>query len=260
MLLAIIAGLIVASLSLVGALFFHEKINTERLHRYILPAAVGIFLGVVFFELIPETLHEAEFWGPIAILFGFLGFYLLSHLLETYHHHHTDNHDDCSRGGARKLLIGDAVHNLADGVVIATSFMVNPTLGILATVGIALHEIPQEIAEYAVLRAAHYSQKRALFLNFLSATTVVFGVLLTYFFGVVLGEYLFILTGIAAGNLLYIATADLIPELRHSHREHFTKTFMATLLGVALIGTLITISHQEVSHGHEIHEETSELH
>jgi zinc and cadmium transporter len=243
MLLALSGAVLIALLSLIGALFFHEKVDTERLHRFIIPAAVGIFLGVVFFELIPETLHASELWGAVTILIGFLGFYLLSHILDTYHHHHTDAHDGCGQGGAKKLLIGDAVHNLADGVVIATSFMVNPTLGAIATVGIALHEIPQEIGEYAVLRAACYSQKRALFLTILSASTAVLGVLLTYAFGHVLEAYLFVLLGVAAGNLLYIATSDLIPELRHSHRDHFGKTFLATVSGVILIGALTSISH-----------------
>jgi zinc and cadmium transporter len=246
MLFALVASVIIASLSLIGALFFHTRINIEQLHRFVLPSAVGIFLGVVFFELIPETLHENEFWGAIAILIGLLGFYLLSHVLDTYHHHHTTTSDACGQGGARKLLIGDAIHNVADGVVIATAFMVNPALGVLTTIGIALHEIPQEIAEYAVLRAACYSQKRALFLNFLSATTVIVGVLITYLFGTLIEDFIFVLTGIAAGNLLYIATADLIPELRHSHREHFNKTFIATLLGVALIGSIITLTHERM--------------
>jgi zinc and cadmium transporter len=261
---ALIAALGIACLSLIGALFFHERANTEPLHRFVLPVAVGIFLGVVFFELIPETLHASEFWGPITILTGFLGFYLLSHMLDTYHHHHTNEHDGCARGGARRLLIGDAVHNFADGVVIATSFMVHPTLGFLATAGIALHEIPQEIAEYAVLRASCYSRRRALTLNFLSAMTVVLGVVLTFILGGFMHEFLFILTGIAAGNLLYIATSDLIPELRHSHREHFLKVFGATVFGVVLIGSIITAVHERVGHGaHEEDEhgrESEEIH
>ncbi len=260
MTLALVAALAVAALSLIGALFFHEKVNTERLHRFILPTAVGIFLGVVFFELLPETFHASESLGAIFVLAGFLGFYLLSHFLDTYHHHHSDAHDACAQGGARRLLIGDAVHNLADGVVIATSFMVNPALGLLTTVGIALHEIPQEIAEYAVLRAAQYSQKKALLLNFLSATTVIVGVLLTYLLGEFLHDYLFVLLGIAAGNLLYIATADLIPELRHSHRDHFFKTFGATLAGVILIGGLITYTHEKTGHSDDAEHSSIEAH
>jgi zinc and cadmium transporter len=252
--LALLSAAGITLLSLVGALFLGKKLDTARLHHIILPAAIGVFLGVVFFELIPETLHESETGGALAILFGFLGFYLLSHVLETYHHHHSDNHDACGQGGARTLLIGDAVHNLADGVVIATSFMINPTLGLLTTAGIALHEIPQEIAEYGVLRASGYSPRRALLLNFASSITVVLGVLLTYALGGVLHDYIFVLTGIAAGNLLYIATADLIPELRHSHKEHFKTMFLSTVIGVTLIGVLITLSHE--FGGHEEVEES----
>lgn len=257
MVLALLSACGIALLSLIGALFFGKELNTAKLHRIILPGAVGVFLGVVFFELIPETLHESETGGVIAILVGFLGFYLLSHLLQTYHHHHADGHDEhdeCEKGGARKLLIGDTVHNLADGVVIGTSFMINPALGLLTTAGIALHEIPQEIAEYGVLRASGYSSRRALFLNFMSAVSVILGVLLTYALGEILHEYIFVLTGIAAGNLLYIATADLIPELRHSHKEHFTTMFVSTLIGVTLIGALITLSHEYGTHDEHVDE------
>lgn len=254
MLTALLAALSITLISLIGALFFGKSVESSKLHRIILPGAIGVFLGVVFFELIPETLHASELGGSLALLGGFLGFYLLSHVLDTYHHHHRA-HDECEKGGARKLLIGDAIHNCADGVVIGTSFLINPTLGLLTTVGIALHEIPQEIAEYGVLRAAGYSPRRALMLNFISATTVVLGVLLTYLFGETLEEYTYILTGVAAGNLLYIASADLIPELRQSHRDHFRSMFISTLLGVTLIGVLIVGAHEKLSPHHD--EETA---
>lgn len=241
MVYALIAAAGIALIALVGVFFVGNHPNTEQLHRFVLPAAVGVFLGIVFFELIPETLAAGETWGSVSILVGFLGFYALSHLLETYHHHHSDDHDACTKNGARKLLMGDAIHNLADGVVIATSFMISPLVGALTTLGIALHEIPQEIAEYAVLRAAQYSPRRALMLNLLSASTVILGVLITDLIGGALASYLFAFTGIAAGNLLYIAAADLIPELRHSHKDHYIKTFLCTLGGVLLIGILITL-------------------
>lgn len=247
MLYALLAAFVIATISLIGIFFFGSHPHTERLHRVILPGAVGVFLGVVFFELIPETLEMSQTGGAVSILVGFLGFYLLSHILETYHHHH-DNEDTCSQGGAKKLLIGDAVHNLADGVVIASAFMISPFIGVLTTIGIALHEIPQEIAEYAVLRAAAYSHTRALFLNVLSASTVIVGVLLTYIVGSTVSGYVYVLTGIAAGNLLYIATADLIPELRHSHRDHFAKIYLATILGVLIIGGMIIFSHEQMEH------------
>ena len=240
---ALIGALCISLLSLVGVFFFGNTGRLHGAHRFILPAAVGVFLGIVFFDFIPETLEASHTFGPIAILVGFLGFYLLSHFLDTYHHHHTDSHDDCAHNGSRMLLIGDGIHNFADGVVIASAFILNPVAGVMTAIGIALHEIPQEIAEFGVLLRAGYSKGEACFYNMLSASSVILGVLLTYFFIHTFADIVFVLTGIAAGNLLYIATADFIPELRHSHKNHFVQTFAATLFGVVCIGVLITYTH-----------------
>ncbi len=241
---ALLGASAVALLSLIGVFFYGKEGQLRGAHGFILPIAVGVFLGIVFFELIPETFEASPEWGAVAIMFGFLGFYLLSHFLDTFHHHHSDDHDTCSQNGARKLLIGDGIHNFADGIVIASAFMINPVVGALTTIGIALHEIPQEIAEFGVLLQSGYSKNKAAFYNFISALCVIFGVVVTYFFSTSLGAYVFVLTGIAAGNLLYIATTDLIPELRHSHRDHFFRTFFATLLGVITIAILITSTHE----------------
>jgi len=255
---ALLAAAIVALLSLSGVFVFGNKGHLKGSHRFIIPIAIGMFLGVIFFELIPETLHGSEFYGAVAILVGFLSFYVLSHYLRTYHHHHdhtdaTDTHAHAS--GARMLLIGDAVHNIADGVVIASAFLIHPGVGIAATIGIALHEIPQEIAEYGVLRAAGYSRNRALFLNFLSASSILVGVLASFFIAS-FGEYIWILTGIAAGNLLYIVTSDLIPELQHhTHKDHFMKTFISTLIGLVLITVLISYAHEMIPHDESAHDE-----
>lgn len=238
---AIIAAVIVALLSLVGVFFFGGK-HSKKIHTFVLPVAVGVFLGVVFFELIPETIEMSHERGPIAIAVGFLGFYLLSHFLRTFHHHH-HRHDDCVGEGASMLLVGDTIHNIADGIVIATAFVVDPTIGIATTIGIALHEIPQEIAEFGVLIQSGYTKSKALFYNFISALSIVFGTLLTFIFLQSFASWLPILTGIAAGNLLYIAASDLIPELRESHQNHFWQTFFATLLGVIFIGVIIDLTH-----------------
>ena len=238
---AIIASAVVALVSVTGIFIFRNKGYMTGAHRFILPVAVGVFLGIVFLELVPETLAMSSS-GALAILGGFLGFYLLSHLLSTFHHHHHDD-DTCSKDGARMLLWGDAVHNAADGVVIATAFLVNPALGIITTIGVILHELPQEIAEFGVLVQAGYSKRRAAMLNLLSASSVVVGTAVTLFFSSVMGDYVWILTGIAAGNLLYIATSDFIPELREKHRAHFYQTFLMTILGVAFIAVTLQFSH-----------------
>ncbi|MFM2381878.1 MAG: hypothetical protein RLZZ76_645 [Candidatus Parcubacteria bacterium] len=247
-----IASLAVASLSLLGALFIGEKGGGKNMHRIIIPVAIGVFLGVIFFELIPETLAGSEFYGAVAIVTGFLLFSILSHVLKSYHHHHEEEHDGCNHTkSARMLLAGDAVHNVADGIVIASAFLISPSVGIATTIGIALHEIPQEIAEYGVLIHAGFSRKKALVYNFLSASSIFLGVALASIFAY-LGDYIWILTGIAAGNLLYIVASDMIPELSsEDHRPHFVQTFTATLFGLIAIVSLLTWSHEHMGHDHE---------
>lgn len=238
------AAIAVTLVSLTGVFIFQHRGYLTGTHRYILPFAVGVFLGVVFFELIPETLAEAPERGAFAILAGFLGFYLLSHILATFHHHHHRHEDDCAKDGAQMLLVGDAIHNIADGVVIATAFLINPVIGLVTTIGIILHELPQEIVEFGVLIRAGYSRAQAAVRNLLTASSVILGTILTLFLAEHMEGYIWVITGIAAGNLLYIATSDFIPELRENHHTHFYSSFLTTLLGVALIVVMLVISHQ----------------
>jgi len=245
----ILTALAVSSLSLVGVAFFGRTGRLVGTHRFIVPFAIGAFLGITFFELIPETLESSELYGAIAIVTGFLLFYLLSNILHTYHHHHDEHgHDDhcaATKVSAVMLLWGDLIHNMTDGIVIASAFFINPAVGIVTAVGIALHEIPQEIAEYGVLLKAGYTPKKAMVLNFLSALGTVFGAGLSILFMSALSEYIWILTGIAAGNLLYIATSDLLPGVhKESHKSgSFIPAFTATVIGVVVVAAMIQYTH-----------------
>lgn len=244
----IIAAIIVALLSLTGVFLFGSRGHITGTHRFIIPLAIGVFLGVVFFELIPETLESGGESGSLPIALGFIGFFLLSQILHTYHHHHGDNceNDGCEdKVGASLLLVGDSVHNLADGIVIASAFLINPAVGIATTIGIALHEIPQEIVEFAILLKAGYSKGKAAFYNFLSASTVIVGVAITILLANTFGNYIWILTGLAAGNLLYIAASDLLPDLQEVSRQHGTtwQPFVAMLVGLLGIMFILNLTH-----------------
>ncbi len=256
---ALLAAGAITLISLIGVLFFGRSGHMTGTNRYVIPTAIGVFLGVVFFELIPETLEAGGEYGSFPIIAGFLSFYLLSHILHTYHHHHDVRHDDdgCEhQAGASMLLVGDAVHNLADGIVIATAFMINPMVGVATTLGVALHEIPQEIAEFGVLLRAGYSKSKALTYNLLSASSVIFGVLITFTLANSLSGYVWVLTGLAAGNLLYIAAADLLPDVHKDSRASGTvvNSFLATLLGMVAIVALLIWSHETFGQAHDEHE------
>lgn len=245
----IVSTLAIALLSLLGMFFFGEKGHVDGTHRFIVPFAIGAFLAITFFELIPETLEASGFYGSVAIVGGFLLFYLVSNILHTYHHHHTcegdTDHCSATRVSALLLLCGDFVHNITDGVVVASAFLINPAVGWVAALGIALHEIPQEIAEFGVLRSAGYSRTKAAVLNFISATGIFLGAVLALLFATHFSSYMWILLGVAAGNLLYVAASDLLPGVhRESHTTGtFVGAFVSTLLGVVVVGALIGYSH-----------------
>lgn len=247
---AVVAALIIASLSGVGIFAFRNRRTHDDGTSPFLPLSIGAFLGVTFFELLPEAFHESA-RASIAITVGFLGFFLFARALREYHHHHRigddcAHHDATHRARGSLVLLGDSVHNFADGVVIAVAFSISFELGVATTIGIALHEIPQEIAQFYILLKAGYSRTKALFLNFLSATTIVLGVLFTHLFVSIFESSVGILIGIAAGNLLYIAASDLLPTLTNAgvSRREFVRQSTLVVFGLVVIAILLTIAHE----------------
>mgnify|MGYP000303657417 CR=1 FL=1 len=138
---ATLASVAIATCSITGALFFGNHKQLSGIERFVVPAAVGMLLSFVLYELLPETLLASPSYGGIVVAIGFIGFYVLANYL--HQHFHAKAAEDCDRKTAAALLLtGDAVHNLADGVILGTAFLIDPTIGIATAVGIALHEIP----------------------------------------------------------------------------------------------------------------------
>lgn len=252
---AIIASAAVALCSLVGALFFGNDRRLEGAERYIIPAAVGVFLSLVLFELIPETLHSNETWGGVMVAAGFILFYVLSYSLHRYFHNQEHlNEQECDRrGAANLLLIGDAVHNLADGVILGAAFLIDPALGIAVAIGLALHEIPQEIVEFGVLIRGGYTRGQAALRNLFSASSIVVGTILTILLAQAAEEYVWIITGLAAGNLLYIAATDLLPRVHGNLKNYqsFWYTLTSLILGFVIMTAVLIYTHETFGHGHE---------
>ncbi len=248
----IIAAVCIALTSLVGVLFFG---NTQKLigaQKYVVPMAVGVFLSLVLFELIPETLELSPELGGIAVAFGFVSFYVLANYLhQKYHHLEVE---DCDRkGAAALLLIGDGIHNIADGVILGGAFLIDPTVGVATAFGLALHEIPQEIVEFGVLLRGGYTKMQASFYNLISASSIILGVLLITLVAEHATEFIWVITGVAAGNLLFLAASDLLPRI-HGNLKNYGSIWHSTAsitLGFVAMTSVLMLTHEYFGHGHE---------
>ena len=151
---------------------------------------------------------DAFIWA----LGGFVIFFFAEKFIRLFHHHH--GHGE--KPTTYLVIVGDGIHNFIDGIIIAIAFITSVPLGISTALAVAAHEVPQEIADMGILLANGVSKRKALLLNFLSALTALAGAILALTFNVFILKYLYIFLALAAGHFIYIAAADLIPELHES--------------------------------------------
>jgi len=237
---AFVSVLIVSSVSLVGVFIISLKEEFVRKYIFIfISAAVGSLLGDAFIHLIPEALGNSSnaTFTSILIIFGILIFFILEKFLH-WHHHGEDKNKPHIHPIGNIALFSDGIHNLIDGIIIGASFIVSIPVGIATTIAVFLHEIPQEIGDFAVLLHSGYTKKRALWLNFLSALSAVFGVIIVFILGKTTEGFIMWILPIAAGGFIYIAVADLIPEL---HKTKETKHSVAQIVAV-IVGVLAMIA------------------
>nr|MCW1888243.1 ZIP family metal transporter [Candidatus Moranbacteria bacterium] len=238
--------LAVSLISLLGVIFLSSREDVLRKYMYIfISLAVGALLGDSFIHLIPEALEESlGTTTSILIIVGILFFFVLEKFLH-WHHHGEDTEEEIHIHPVGKLILfSDGVHNFLDGIIIAASFMVSIPVGVATTLAVILHEIPQEIGDFAVLIHSGYTKTKALWLNFFSALTAVLGGV-TFF---VLGEFAESLSlyfvPIAAGGFIYIAVADLIPELHKTKTvKHSVYQIAAVVVGVVVMWALTFLEH-----------------
>lgn len=232
------AAVLESLVSLLGRLLvFWSEVNVKKLAHYFIGFAVGALLGVVFLDLLPEALEFAAASNVFAAaLAGFIIFFLLERFLFWYHCHD----GVCPVHAVGYLVLaGDAIHNFIDGVIIAVAFLADFKLGVLTALAVIFHEVPQEIGDFIVLLHSGFERAKALFYNFLIALTTIIGALAAYAFRGGIESFLGIALGLVAGNFLYIAAADLIPELHRQETQGRISPFpqvVFVLLGVLLVG------------------------
>jgi len=216
--------------------------------------AIGALLGAAFLELLPHAFEGAMSVRAVAatILAGIFGFFVLEKLVLWRHCHVEDcdvhdQHADANDHGrsGMLILIGDSFHNFVDGILIAAAFMENTQLGIVTSLAIIAHEIPQEVGDFLILLHSGYSRTRAFMLNLLSSFAMFAGGLLAYYALQSLREWVPIFIALAAASMIYVAVADLIPGLHK--RPELKATFSQSVLialGVASIWLVGTLTRQ----------------
>lgn len=221
-LLGSLGGLLTAS----ALLLFPDRTRATVI-PWLISYAVGTLLGIALLGLLPEALALLPARAVLmTLLGGILTFFVLEKFV-LWRHCHTD---DCEAHGAASLvLIGDAFHNFVDGAIIAGAVLTSVSLGVTTAIAVAAHEIPQEVGDFAILLQAGYSRRRALWLNVLSGASGVLGAITLYTMVGTLPRVLPYVLPFAAGGLLYVAMADLIPGLHRGRVE------AAALRQIALI-------------------------
>jgi zinc and cadmium transporter len=228
-----LGGLLTAS-----ALLFFPARARRQVIPWLISYAVGTMLGVAVLGLLPNALTElpaAPVFGTL--LGGILAFFVLEKLV-LWRHCHTDACEVHS-SAAPLILVGDVLHNFVDGAIICAAVLTSVPLGISTALAVVAHEIPQEVGDFAILLAAGYSRRRALLLNILSGVSGVVGAGIMFLAVAGLPAVLPFVLPFAAGGLLYVAMADLIPDL---HRGTIDSSAVRQILLIgAGIGTVMLL-------------------
>jgi len=246
MLVSIItANIIVSLISLIGGvLILKKQLLSKKVIPYLVAFAAGVMLTMVFFDMFPEALEQAEKIGnPTNIFFpAFLGI-IISFFIERFvlwFHHHESTHG--LKPTVFLITIGDGIHNLIDGVTITATFLTNFNLGIITTIAIAAHETPQEIADFGILINSGLKNFQALAINFLSALTAILGGIAAFYFLQNLKGGLPFLLSFSSGIFIYIAGSDLIPSLHKEHKKQKKWAQVVPFLsGIILMYILIVL-------------------
>jgi len=224
---------LIAFLGIIGLLLNDKMISKVQI--LLVGLGAGGLIGGAFLHMIPESISKYSNYTTLFlfVLAGFIFFFILEKFLFWRHCHD----GKCSVHTFTYLnLVGDAIHNFIDGLVIGASFVVDIKFGVVVTIAIILHEIPQELGDFGVLIYGGMKKSKALFYNFLSALTAIIGTVIGFFFSGKYGWAIDALLPFAAGGFIYIAACDLIPELhKQANKKISILSLFAFLIGVSLM-------------------------
>lgn len=233
----------VSLVSLVGVVTFKWREDEVRPFLLVLVSfSAGALLGDVFIHLLPEMAEDGITTSmSLWVLAGLLVFFILEKFVQ-WHHCHLPEEHKFGKPLAFMNLCGDMLHNFIDGMILAGGYLVSLPVGIATTIAIVLHEIPQEISDFGVLIHSGLSRGKALFFNFISATTAILGTVVVLSIGVSSEAVLAYLVPFTMGGFLYIAGSDLIPELhKETNPLRSLVQFLSLVAGIAVMLALLLV-------------------
>ncbi|MDQ3646524.1 MAG: ZIP family metal transporter [Actinomycetota bacterium] len=233
----------VSALSLVGAVtLFLQPQRLRKSMVLLIPFAAGALLGDAFIHLLPEVSeseHGFDLAASMSLLGGVIVFFVLEKILHWHHAHFP--HEEVIHPVAVANLVGDSLHNFVDGAIVAAAFLVDVKVGVATAIAVALHEIPQELGDFAILVHAGLKPRRALALNLATAAAAVVGGVLTLVVASAAGIER-VLIPFSAGAFVYIASTDLIPELHKEPEPGKSLVQLVALVGgVAVMALLLLV-------------------
>jgi zinc and cadmium transporter len=216
-----------------GILLLWKKKWAKRIALYLVSFAAGALLGAAFLHLLPEAIEGGGTSVFFYVLIGLLLMFLVEKFLLWYHCHD----GECKvHAFSYTILFGDGIHNFIDGIIIGVSFLVSIPLGVATALAVAFHEIPQEIGDFAVMLHGGIKRTKVLIYNFLAALMTPLAAVLAYIFSSSLEKAIIPLVAFAAGNFIYIASSDLIPEIhKETKKSKAIAQFFLLLLGILVI-------------------------
>ena len=240
----LISVLVISLLAFIGIISL--AVNTKRLKTvliYLISFSAGALFGDAFIHLLPEIVESYGFSLTVSlgVLGGIVIFFVLEKIIH-WQHCHLPITEEHVHPFAYMNLIGDALHNFIDGIIIAASYVISIPAGLATTLAVALHEIPQEIGDFGVLLYSGFSRSKALVLNFISALAAVLGAVLALWATTAVEQIEMLLVPIAVGGFIYIAGSDLIPELHKETRlRRSIMQIVAFLLGIGVMSILLLL-------------------
>ena len=238
----LLSVIVVSLISLVGVFTLTwQKDKLSKITVFLVSFAVGGLFGDVFIHLLPESYERlgSGLSTSFYVIAGILVFFVLEKFLR-WRHCHIPASKEHYHPVVAMNLIGDALHNFIDGMLIGASYTVSIPIGMTTTLAIILHEIPQEIGDFGILIYGGLTAKKALFFNFLSATLAIAGAVIAAVLGNCFSVFAVVLLPVTAGGFLYMAGSDLIPELQHDVKVSTSFfQFLFIVLGVLVMSLLV---------------------